>query len=96
MSGFVAAIAAKSQSRTSNTQRREAENHRFGGVGISMARRSKSPASYCCRNTASPSCHFEPMIWLFAPYFKGRDQVQLEAFFSTGQSAKTTLHITVK
>ena len=28
--------------------------------------------------------------------FKGRDQVQLEAFYSTGQSTKTTLQITVK
>jgi hypothetical protein len=28
--------------------------------------------------------------------FKGRDQAQLEAFFSTGTSIKTTLQITVK
>ena len=28
--------------------------------------------------------------------FKGRDQAQLEAFFSTGKSIKTTLQITVK
>jgi hypothetical protein len=48
-----------------------AEYVRFGSVVISMARRSKSPATLFYWSTRSGACYCAPMIWLLAPNAAG-------------------------
>ncbi len=69
-------------------------------VGSAIARTGPGFTNYAADNIRA-KCNAQEVeitrLWYKSKAdFKGRDQVQSEAFFSTGSSIKTTLQITVR